>query len=134
MSVEFMVEDVKPGRICQGRSHHGNAPDLVYLRLSFRRIYQLREFIEDEIPKGGKFSDVKGLCCLHERLEASMKPYRTEMVMLEIPGQMLFEFQRYLEDQIRKGGDFFRARWLVVLYEEVRLAYVGGDVTDDVGT
>lgn len=134
MSVEFMIEDVKPGRVCQGKSRHGDAPDVVHLKMSGRRIYQLQQFIEDAVPKGGEFSQVKGLCFLYQELEASLGHGGSKSVVLKLSGRMLFEFQRYLEEQIRKGGDFFRSRWMVVLYEEIRLAYAGGDVAADTGT
>lgn len=134
MSLEFMQDEADPGRICVGKSKHGDAPAIVHLKVSYRRIYQLQRFIEDEIPKGGAFAQIKGLCFLYETLEKVMRINAPDILDLEIPGRMVFEFQRYLEDQIRKGGDFFRARWLVVLYEEIRTAYADRDLTLDVGT
>lgn len=52
----------------------------------------------------------------------SKKGDASERISLELPGRMVYQWQQFLEDEIRRGGDFFRIRWLVLFSEEIRKA------------
>lgn len=43
-------------------------------------------------------------------------------VVLKLKGKRLYQLQKFLEEEIVKGGDFFRVRWMVVMSEELRQA------------
>lgn len=43
-----------------------------------------------------------------------------ETVTLQISGKRLYQLQHFLEEEIAKGGDYFRVRWLVMASEDLR--------------
>jgi hypothetical protein len=55
-------------------------------------------------------------------LGKSRKGSLPEHVNLQMNGQRLYQLQRFLEEEIKKGGDCFSVRWLVVMSEHLREA------------
>jgi hypothetical protein len=45
-----------------------------------------------------------------------------ESVILELHGKRVYQMHRFFEEEIAKGGEFFRVRWLVLVTEELREA------------
>lgn len=45
-----------------------------------------------------------------------------KQLILELDGKRVYQLQKYLEEQIGKGGEFFTIRLLVLLHEELRQA------------
>jgi len=55
-------------------------------------------------------------------LGKSRKGNLPEKVTLELNGKRLYQLVKFLEEEASKGGDFFRIRWLVMMWEELRNA------------
>jgi hypothetical protein len=45
-------------------------------------------------------------------------------MFLEMDGRKVYQLQKYLEEQVEKGGDFFGVRMVVLLHEELRQAVI----------
>jgi len=45
-----------------------------------------------------------------------------ENISLILSGKRVYQLQKFLEEEVGKGGDYFRVRWLVLMAEEIRLA------------
>ena len=45
-----------------------------------------------------------------------------ERVTLTLDGKRVYQLQKFLEEEMTKGGDHFRIRWLVLMAEDLRLA------------
>lgn len=43
-------------------------------------------------------------------------------INLSLIGRRVYELQKFLEQEIEKGGDYFRVRWLVLTEEEIKTA------------
>ena len=46
-----------------------------------------------------------------------------DVVNLQIAGRRLYQMQRFLEEEIQKGGELARVIWLVAIHKELRQAY-----------
>lgn len=45
-----------------------------------------------------------------------------DRVTLTFAGKRVYQLQKFLEEEIAKGGDLFRVRWLVLACEDLREA------------
>jgi hypothetical protein len=45
-----------------------------------------------------------------------------DLVTLNLKGRSLYQLQRFFEDEVRKGGDYSRVRWMVLMAEELRIS------------
>jgi hypothetical protein len=43
-------------------------------------------------------------------------------VTLQLPGKLVYQLQKYFEEEAAKGGQYFRVRWQVSVAEHLRLA------------
>lgn len=55
-------------------------------------------------------------------LGKSRKGDLPEDVQLDLNGRRIYQLQKFLHEEIKLGGDYFRVRWLVVMSEELREA------------
>ena len=66
--MDWMVQEALEGRITAGKSHKGDVAEQVSLTLQGKTVYQLQQFLEDEIKHGGDFFRVRWLVLLHEEI------------------------------------------------------------------
>jgi hypothetical protein len=45
-----------------------------------------------------------------------------DIVTVQLKGKSLYQLQTFFEEEVKKGGDFFRVRWMVLMAEELRFA------------
>jgi len=54
-----------------------------------------------------------------------------ERIDLKISGRRVYQMQKYFEERIEKGGEFFEVRMLVLLHEELRAAVENAQARDE---
>ncbi len=73
---EIMVNDALQGRISQGKSKRGDAPDVITLSVSGKFAYEMQQFFEAEASKGGDFFRVRFMVLLAEQLRLAVAEAR----------------------------------------------------------
>lgn len=145
----WMLEDCEQGFIGIGKSKKGAINEMVDLRIHGRRFYQLQTFLHEEVSKGGDFYRIHWLVMTSEEFRlgypsATQKPLvphdntqtpeqkriarekrkrdlANDIIEVRVHGRTLFRLQTFFHDEIAKGGDYYRTRWLVLMSEEFRL-------------
>lgn len=69
---ELAREDAREGRICLGKSHKGDAPDVITLTVTGKFAYEMQQFFEAEASKGGDFFKVRWMVLLAEQLRMAV--------------------------------------------------------------
>jgi hypothetical protein len=71
--MEWMINEALPGRICQGKSHAGDIPEVITLTLNGRRLYQLQKFLENEACQAaGDYFRVRWVVLMAEELRRAV--------------------------------------------------------------
>ena len=65
---DMMIQQATKGRISQGKSKQGDAPDQITITVTGKFAYELQQFLEEEAAKGGDYLRVRFLVLLAERL------------------------------------------------------------------
>jgi len=75
---EMMVSDALVGRISQGKSKLGDAPDVITLTVTGQFAFEMQQFFEPEASKGGDFFRVRWMVLLAENLRLAVAEARDE--------------------------------------------------------
>jgi hypothetical protein len=75
---DMMVNEALKGKICKGKSKSGDAPDEINLKITGKYAYDLQQFLESEVSKGGDYFRVRFLVILAEKLRMAVVEARSE--------------------------------------------------------
>jgi hypothetical protein len=69
---EMMVNEALKGKISKGRSKSGDAPDEINIKVTGKFAYDLQQFLQSEVSKGGDYFRVRFMVLLAEKLRMAV--------------------------------------------------------------